>query len=298
MQIIPKVLFVGIGLIGGSFALALRKAGLVEEIMAIDCAQDNLIKAVETKVIDRAASWQDAKDADVIIIATPVAAVKSVLEKIAEIELKDSVLITDVASVKAEVFLAAEQVFGKVPANLVPAHPLAGLEKFGVEAARADLFQDRLLIITTHENTDIKYLDKLLYIWQAIGARCEIMSAQTHDAILAATSHLPHILAFLLVDMLGHDLPDNYNVFSYTASGFRDFSRIAASSPHVWRDIALSNSQEILNILEIYQRRISEFMALLQTKSKSDIEEIEQILTRAGDLRRNLTYKEAKNESL
>lgn len=271
------VAFIGIGLIGGSLALALRQAQAAERIIALDNDARALAAAQNLGVIDAPAQWADLAAADVIVLATPVDALFAVCEQLAALPLKETVVMTDVGSTKASVLSAVEQAFGTVPPFFVPAHPIAGREKSGVAAADADLFLRRKVILTTLAQTDNRALGVVSRLWHSAGALISQMSVAEHDAILGATSHLPHVLAYLLVDMLDQDL-QHEAIFSYAAGGFRDFTRIASSSPVMWRDICLHNPQEIAALLQQYRQRLQQFEQLL---AAGDGEAIERIFSRA-----------------
>lgn len=271
------VAFIGIGLIGGSLALALRQAQAAEWIIALDNDARALAAAQNLGVIDAPAQWADLAAADVIVLATPVDALFAVCEQLAALPLKETVVMTDVGSTKASVLSAVEQAFGTVPPFFVPAHPIAGREKSGVAAASGDLFLRRKVILTTLAQTDNRALGVVSRLWHSAGALISQMSVAEHDAILGATSHLPHVLAYLLVDMLDQDL-QHEAIFSYAAGGFRDFTRIASSSPVMWRDICLHNPQEIAALLQQYRQRLQQFEQLL---AAGDGEAIERIFGRA-----------------
>lgn len=271
------VAFIGIGLIGGSLALALRQAQAVDSIIALDNDALALAAAQELGVIDAAVDWQGLQAADVIVLATPVDALFAICKRLAAVDLKASAVITDVGSTKASVLQAVEAAFGAVPPNFVPAHPIAGREKSGVAAASADLFLRRKVILTTLPETDDRALGVVSRLWHSAGAFISQMSVREHDEILGATSHLPHVLAYLLVDMLDQDL-QHEAIFSYAAGGFRDFTRIASSSPVMWRDICLHNPQEIAALLAQYRLRLQQFEQLLAAR---DGEAIERIFSRA-----------------
>lgn len=275
--LLGTVAFIGIGLIGGSLALALRAAKAAERIVALDNDSKALITAQQLGVIDEAVDWQDLAQADVIVLATPVDALFDICGRLATTALKPSVVITDVGSTKASVLQAMENAFGYVPSYFVPAHPIAGRELSGVSAAREDLFVRRKVILTALPDTDDRALGVVSRLWHATGAFISQMSVAAHDEILGATSHLPHVLAYLLVDMLDQDL-HHEAIFSYAAGGFRDFTRIASSSPVMWRDICLHNPHEIVKLLEQYRERLQQFEQLLAAR---DGEAIEKIFARA-----------------
>ncbi|SUO94762.1 prephenate dehydrogenase [Suttonella ornithocola] len=277
-----KVAFIGIGLIGGSLALALRRANIVDEILAIDASKAALAEALALGVIDRAVDWEDLSEADIIVLSTPVDALYTVCQSLAQISLKETVVITDVGSTKGSVLDAIRQAFGDIPDNFVPAHPIAGREKSGVAAADATLFQRHKVILTTLDNTDNRALGIVSRIWHAAGALISYLSIDAHDEILGATSHLPHVLAYLLVDMLDQDL-HHEEIFTYAAGGFRDFTRIASSSPVMWRDICVHNPNVLRRLLTQYRRRIEAFETLLAEGNGDDIETIFSRAKRARD---------------
>lgn len=248
-----KLCIIGVGLIGGSIAKAARAQGLVKTIVGYGREQDldNLETAKRLGVIDEFYIYElkhALENADCVIIATPVASIEAVFQQLKPYWSEYSIY-TDVGSTKGSVLEAAEQVFGFIPDNLVPAHPIAGAEQSGVTAALVDLYQNRRLIITPTEHTKPEAIAKIESFWQNMGAIVSIMDAQHHDSIFAATSHLPHILAFALVDMLGHQ-DEQTEIFKYAAGGFKDFTRIASSDPTMWKDICKANKHEIVPLIE------------------------------------------------
>ncbi|NOS88864.1 MAG: prephenate dehydrogenase/arogenate dehydrogenase family protein, partial [Methylococcaceae bacterium] len=247
-----KLCVIGVGLIGGSVARAARQQQLSTSIVAYGRPEDqaNLEAAKRLGVIDEyffelAAAVEGA---DCVLIATPVAAIESIFAALKPLWSVDTIY-TDVGSTKASVVAAAVRVFGSVPDNLVPAHPIAGAEQSGVEASVADLFVHKRLIIAPLTTTRADALQSIQRFWQRLGATVAVMDVQRHDAVLAATSHLPHILAFALVDMLGHQDEQNA-IFNFAAGGFKDFTRIASSDPTMWRDIFTANKNEIIPLLQ------------------------------------------------
>lgn len=267
------VAFVGIGLIGGSLAMALRRAGVAEQIVAMDQSKAALAEALALGVIDEAVEMPALAEADVIVLATPVDALFSVCADLAKVKLREDVVVTDVGSTKGSVLDAMRQAFGAVPPWFVPAHPIAGREKSGVRAAEADLFRARKVILTTLPETDNRALGVVSRLWHAAGAVTTYMSIDEHDEILGATSHLPHVLAYLLVDMLDQDL-HHEAIFSYAAGGFRDFTRIASSSPVMWRDVCVHNADVLRDLLAQYRARIERFEALLASGDGAAIETV------------------------
>lgn len=243
---------IGVGLIGGSLARALRAAKAVETISAWDRDADQLDKALELNVIDQAA--EDATsavvDADLVVLAVPVLDTAPVLEGI-HLGLSREAVITDVGSTKTSVINSIQARLGSVPAAFVPGHPIAGTEKSGVAASTADLFTGHRVILTPHVAMDDGAARRVQQMWEAVGATVERMSPEQHDEILAATSHLPHLLAYTLIESLNRTHP-RPELFRYAAGGFRDFTRIAGSSPRMWNDILLANRSSIIPLVDQY----------------------------------------------
>lgn len=260
-----RLCIIGVGLIGGSIARAARQQGLCDEIVAFGgVAQLPHLQAAQALgVIDHFYTDPAAalEQADCVIIATPVGAVQSVFQQIAPFWNPHTVY-SDACSTKASVVAAAEAVFGRVPSNFVAAHPIAGAERSGVAAANAELFNHRRLIITPLADTDNNALERITQFWIAIGSSVSLMSVEHHDTVLAATSHLPHILAFALVGLLGHK-DEQKEIFKYAAGGFKDFSRIASSDPTMWLDICLANQQEIIPLLQQFRAELAKVEQML-----------------------------------
>lgn len=260
-----RLCIIGVGLIGGSIARAARLQCLSKDIVGYGRPQDlkNLETAKQLGVIDD--FYLDiaraVQGADCIVIATPVASIETVFTMLKP-HWAEQAIYTDVGSTKGSVIAAAERVFGVVPDNLVPAHPIAGAEQSGVEASLADLFLHKRLIVTPVSNTRPDALRKIQAFWERLGASVSVMDAKRHDGILAATSHLPHILAFALVDMLGHK-DEQSEIFKYAAGGFRDFTRIASSDPTMWRDICAANKNEIIPLIEQLKGELDKIQHLL-----------------------------------
>ena len=261
-----RLCIIGLGLIGGSIARAARRQGSAEEIVAYARKdyQDNLQTALELGVIDYFYTdiWAALENADCVIIATPVGAVQGVFSELAPFW-RDDVVYSDACSTKGSVVAALVAVFGRIPANFIPAHPIAGAERSGVEASSADLFTDRRLIITPLASSNELALAKIRQFWLQIGAHVSEMTVEHHDIILAATSHLPHILAFTLVGLLGRK-DEQREIFKFAAGGFKDFSRIASSDATMWLDICLANKHEILPLIQQFQTELSVIARQLQ----------------------------------
>lgn len=249
----------GVGLIGGSFAAALRHAGQVQHVIGIGRSRANLERAVELGVIDEIAgdAAQAVVRADLVLVAVPVQQTASVLHQIAP-HLRDDTLVCDAGSTKQDVVAAARLALGARLPQFVPAHPIAGAELSGVEAASADLYRDRLVVLTPTTDTDQAAAKRVQALWSACGARVVSMEAARHDAVFAAVSHLPHVLAFALVHEIA-SRPDASDLFAFAGAGFRDFTRIAASSPEMWRDICLANKPALLAELDAYRACLDRF---------------------------------------
>ena len=272
----------GVGLIGGSLALALRRAHWVGEIVGTSRNEVHLRRAVELGVIDRYEldPARAVAGADVVVLAVPLGAVQGVCQQIRDAIARDAV-ITDVGSAKASVVSAVRHGFGRLPEMFVPGHPIAGTEKNGVEAAFAELFENHRIIITPVENTAERACRIVRAMWEQTGALVEEMSVEHHDQVLAATSHLPHMLAFGLVDSLAR-MRDHAEIFRYAAGGFRDFTRIASSDPVMWRDICVSNQDALLEVIRRYQDDLAAISAAIERR---DGKTLLDIFTRAKQAR-------------
>jgi prephenate dehydrogenase len=246
---IERLAILGVGLIGGSLARALRAAGAVGEIIGCGRSLGNLEKARELGVIDRFTQdpGEAARAADMVFLAVPLGAMRGAMLAMRE-QLRPGAIVTDGGSVKGSVVDDARAVFGAVPPRFVPGHPIAGTEHSGVEASFAELYQKRRVILTPLAETDPEALARVSRMWEICGAEVTEMSVGHHDEVLAATSHLPHMLAFGLVDALAR-MRENDEIFRYAAGGFRDFTRIASSSPVMWRDICIANREALSAML-------------------------------------------------
>lgn len=279
---VQTVCIIGTGLIGGSLALALKQAGFCRRVIGAGRTEATLQKAVELGVIDHyEMDYSHAvKDADIVVVAVPLSAMKKVFEQIAS-ALSATAVVTDAGSAKQSVIKDAEQALAKNFNRFVAGHPISGTEKSGVTAAFVDLYKNRKVILTPTDQADADAVKLVTEMWQAAGAEVESMSAQHHDMVLAGTSHLPHILAFGLVDCL-NNLEEVDEVFRFAAGGFRDFTRIASSDPVMWRDICLSNREDILRMMEKYQQQLQTIHQALQD---SDGEALINIFARAKQAR-------------
>lgn len=251
--VIGRLVVIGLGLIGGSFAKGLRERGLCREVVGVDLDPQSRRLAVELGVVDRCEEQLAAacQGAALIQLAVPILAMEKLLGELARLELGDAVL-TDVGSAKGNVVRAARLAFGDMPVRFVPGHPIAGSEQSGVEAANGELFRRHKVILTPLEQTDPQAVQLVDRLWRELGADVEHMQVEHHDQVLAATSHLPHLLAFGLVDSLAKR-SENLEIFRYAAGGFRDFTRIAGSDPVMWHDIFLANREAVLHTLDMFR---------------------------------------------
>jgi len=284
---INKLCIVGVGLIGGSLARALRAGGHVTEIVGYGRSLSNLQLAAELGVIDYAEVSLAAavRGADMVMLALPVGSMKDILAELAQLPFEG--VITDVGSTKGNVIAAARAALGKGFARFVPGHPLAGTEQSGVQASQADLFRGRRVILTPEKETDPAALARVRALWTATGAEVSEMPAAEHDRVLAASSHLPHLLAYALVDMIVRR-DDHRAVFAAAAGGFRDFTRITASDPVMWRDICLANRAELLAALKTYRDDLGAFIEAIE---RNDAKWLEETFARACRARETLNSK-------
>lgn len=283
---IERLCIVGVGLIGGSLAKDLRRLGLVGEVVGCSRKRANLERARELGIVDSyALDPVDAvAGADMVVLAVPLGAMEGVLGAMRP-GLDARAVITDVGSAKVSVLHGARAVFGEVPGNFVPAHPIAGTEHSGVEAAIEGLFRGRRVILTPVEATRPDAIERVRAMWEAVGAEVLLMDPIHHDEVLAATSHLPHMLAYTLVDMLG-SMEERVEMFRYAAGGFRDFTRIASSDPQMWHDICVANRDALVNALEHFQADLG---AALDAIRRGDGKTIKELFTRAKALRDRYT---------
>ncbi len=255
-----RLLIVGLGLIGGSLAAALRAVGFQGQIVACDPDEAEIARGIEMGLIDSGSThlYEQVNDATMVVLAVPVLAMESVMASLAEAlpNASADVVITDVGSTKATIRACAQRVFGQVPTNMVLGHPIAGSEKSGVAAANPRLYVDHKVILTPELNVDREALQRVRCLWEACGADVLEMDVERHDQVLARTSHLPHLLAFSLVDTLARQ-DERLDIFRYAAGGFRDFTRIAGSDPVMWRDIFIANKQAVLASLDDFEAGLS-----------------------------------------
>lgn len=264
VRIADTMLVIGAGLIGGSLALALRQRGLVSRVTGFARRRGQLEQGIAAGVLDAAVDDLPAAiaEADIIVLGVPTLTVADYLRLVAE-HRKPGSVVTDVASVKGEIAAMLVTTLGELPDWFVPGHPIAGSEQSGIAAANADLYVNHKVILTPAERTDSQALALIERMWQAVGAEVVCMDIVAHDRILAATSHLPHALAFVLVDTL-NNMPEQQRIFEFAAGGFRDFTRIASSHPVMWHDIMLSNKQAILDVLADFRGHLAQLEQAMQ----------------------------------
>lgn len=277
-----KVTIIGVGLIGASFALALREKDLCKDITGYGRREENLKRAKERGIIDYYSldPGEASLESDLIVLSIPVGVFRDIIDKIKEV-LKDGSLITDVGSVKGSLVYEIE---GSIPKGsfYIGSHPIAGGDRSGIDESRADLFKNALCIITPTENSDTGALRKIALLWEKVGSKVRFMDPYKHDEIYGAVSHLPHVIAYTLVNTIG-DIDSEF--IEYAGQGFKDTTRIALSSPEMWRDIVLYNRENLLKFLDIFKgeiRKIEEFI------KNNDSEAIKDIFQKARDLRERI----------
>jgi prephenate dehydrogenase len=276
--VIQRLAVIGLGLIGGSLARALRDAKAVQAISGYDANPARIKAALDLGVIDRAGtSAADAvKDADVVVLSVPVLHTQSALREVLP-GLKPGAVLTDTGSTKQSVLADVAAVCGSLPPWFVAGHPIAGTEKSGVENSLTTLFKNRRVILTPHAGQDTAARARITTMWQAAGARVVEMPADQHDTIFAATSHLPHLLAYSFVDMLDQ-LDAQHEIFPNAGGGFRDFTRIASSSPQMWHDIVRANKAAVSTLLD---RQIEDLRQLSGLIAADRWEEVQTLFERA-----------------
>lgn len=269
MKPIKNLILIGVGLIGGSFALDLKRAKCVETVIGIDLDSDNLERALERRVIDQAfteINAQSMADADLIVIATPVATLPHICQQL-EPYLASNTIISDVGSTKQSAIQAFKQFLPEHFEHCVAAHPIAGSDRSGALAAQFGLYQNKKLILCPHEQQNSASLECVAQLWERVGARVFRMNAREHDEIFAAVSHFPHLLAFSYVhQMLEH--PNGADYLRFAGSGFRDFTRIAASNPTMWADIMLENQASLLDLIAAQQAQLAYLSGCLKNGDK------------------------------
>jgi prephenate dehydrogenase len=267
-----NVAVVGVGLIGGSFALALKAAGICGRVTGAGRGAANLATAMQRGVIDACAAdaASAARDADLVLVAAPVAQFERIFGEIAPV-LKPGALVMDAGSTKRDVVAAARAALGAKIGSFVPAHPIAGAEHSGAAAASAGLFRDRRVVLTPLQENAPEAVERAAAAWTACGASVSRLTPEEHDGVFAAVSHLPHLLAYALVSDIAAR-PDAGRLFGYAAGGFRDFTRIASSHPETWRDICVANSDRLLGELARYSAEIDRIGRLLRARDGAALE--------------------------
>ena len=281
-MLFERATIVGLGLIGGSLARALRRASLCGSITGYGRRETALQQAVEHGVIDHySLDVPEAVDgADVVVLATPLSTTENLMRAMNE-GLKPDCIVTDVGSAKGVVVAAARNALADRLPFFVPAHPIAGTEQSGVEASFAELFEDHVVIITPLAETDRDAREKIAVMWRGTGARVVELDVERHDEVLAATSHLPHVLVYTLIDCLAR-MQDKQEIFDYAAGGFADFTRVASSSPEMWRDICLANSTSLLAVLDRFEQHLDRAR---QAIASGEGEKLTEIFSRARQAR-------------
>ena len=271
---IPNVAVFGVGLIGGSLAKSLKKSGIASHIIGVGRAMVNLQKAKDTGAIDeiQVDPVQAARDADLIVLATPVNTIADLIRVIVPAMSKEKVL-TDVGSVKYGIVRSARQALGNHIGQFVPGHPVAGKEKSGIDAASGDLFENHKVILTPLPETSPDAVDLVQKMWESTGAHVKNMPVEDHDRVLSVTSHLPHILAYVMMDFLSNS-PDRSSCYEMTAGGFYDFTRTASSDPEMWRDISLMNSDCLTKHIQEYQEKLEEVACMIRNMDGKSIEDL------------------------
>jgi len=277
-----RIVVFGVGLIGGSFALALKQAGEVKQVIGVGRRVETLQRAQALGIIDTMGDASAVAGADLVLIAAPVAQTKSLLREL-QPHLQPGTVVTDAGSTKSDVVQAARAALGEKIAQFVPGHPIAGREQNGPEAALADLYHGKKVVLTALPENSSDSIARVAGAWQHCGALIHYLSAEEHDAVFAAVSHLPHLLAYALVgDIASRENADR--LFQYAASGFRDFTRIAGSSPEMWRDISLANRQALLAELDAYTAQLASLRTMLLS---ADGAGLEQVYARAQSARQS-----------
>lgn len=281
-----RLCIIGVGLMGGSLARALRNRGLCDSVVGCSRNVEHLQRAQKLGVIDEYETdiAKAVQDADIVVVAVPLGSMPAIFQRLNGHVRKDAV-ITDVGSAKASVVEAARTYLKAHLPQFVPGHPIAGTEKSGVEASFAELYQGRRVIITPLPENDPDAVERVQDMWIQTGATVQSMSVEHHDEVLAATSHLPHILAYALVDTLAR-MSDRDEIFQYAAGGFRDFTRIASSDPVMWKDICLSNREAILSILDRYKTDLDLLRSYIE---HIDADKLESVFRSAKDARDRYT---------
>lgn len=266
-----RICIFGVGLIGGSIACAVRNFGLSREIIGVDSSRSNLRVALDRGVVDAGMESIHQIDGpvDLVVLATPVGSLGDLFEQLKPIW-SPSTLYTDTGSTKENIIQAARAVFSELPPNFVPGHPIAGGEKSGAAAASTNLFHNKRVILTPVVETDEGATKQIENFWHKLGAKVSRMEPHYHDRIFAATSHLPHVIAFSLVDMLGQK-NEKDEILKYAAGGFRDFTRLASSDPRMWLDICIANRNKIMPLVEEFKQELTLINQMLEAQNSKEL---------------------------
>ena len=286
MKLFGKMTVIGVGLLGASLARACKERGLVEEITGYGRNRENLEKARVLKVIDHCSTdlAEAVKDADLVVLCTPVTSIIPLIQNMIS-KIRPGTLITDVGSVKEPIVMEAEKL---VPEGVyfVGSHPIAGGENSGLEASTADLYQNAKCIVTPTGKTNNKALEKISALWQAVGMQVINLSAEEHDFVFGAVSHLPHIVVYALMNTLGAlRTQDDREVTAFSGAGLKDITRIASSDPVMWRDICLSNRNHSLDLIDRFQNKLDEIRSTIE---KGDGEALKEEFIAANKYRLNV----------
>lgn len=289
---VPRLVIIGVGLIGGSLAMNLRRQQLVGHVIGVGRSRANLELALRNGVIDQIVddAAHAAAQADVILLATPVNAMTELFQSIQPV-LDHNTVVTDVGSVKGGVCEAATAILGEKIARFVPGHPVAGKEHSGVQSATADLFHNHNVVLTPLPSTDAKALKLVTQMWRATGATVSTMAAEQHDRVLSLTSHLPHVLAYAMVDLFAN-FEELVLAYDMAAGGFYDFSRTASSDSEMWRDICLMNRAQIVRHIEQFQERLQRIKGMLK---ENDAVALERLFAAAKVARSQVIEKRTQN---
>ena len=289
----PRVAIIGVGLIGGSLAISLREKGLAENIIGVGRGKENLERAKELGVVDLFTHdiAEAVKDADLVVVAVPVVSSIGVIKDALK-GMKKGAILTDVGSVKGALI---DEIDNDVPGGIdvVWAHPIAGTEHSGVEAAFSGLYAGKICVITPTDNSSASALEAVTSMWKSAGSEVLLMDAATHDEIFGAVSHLPHIAAFSLVNAIVDMEEDRGDILKFSAGGFKDFTRIASSSPKMWRDICVMNRDSILTVIDGFQASLMKLKGLIDGK---DFDSLEAEFQRAKDFRDSLPESSGPDE--
>ncbi len=275
-----NVCIIGVGFMGGSLALSLREAGLCNSIYGIDIDKNSIDKALDLGIIDY--GYTDLGcikgiELDIVIIATPVGTFTEIGECLKDL-IEEDVIVTDIGSVKGNIVYKMESFLG---GRFVGGHPIAGTEKSGVEYSRSDLYKGKKVIITPTENTNGAFMNRVIDMWRSIGSRVEFMDPFTHDYVFGAVSHLPHAVAFGLIETIDR-MSKEIDLFKYPGAGFKDFTRIAASNPVMWRDIFMENSNNVIEAIDVYMDVLSDIKRMIE---KGESEKLCKYLERIREKR-------------